>query len=461
VNQNFEKSERVPICILEMMMAELVVHNCDVLRLVDGKYCISQNQDIFIHENRIRAILPAENENSAVDDEVICGSGLLAVPGFINTHAHIPMVLFRGLAEDISVEAWFNDYIWPLESNLLPEDVYWGALLGMAEMIENGITSVADHYFFMDQVAEAACLSGMRVNLAWTIFEHEGVEKLEHTSRFVQEWNGAGKGLVTAWLGPHAPYTCGPDYLRLCAQRAQELGTGIHIHVSETAAQVDLSIKKYGKTPVKMLAEAGVLKVPCILGHCVYPSDADLVLLKGSGAGIAHAPKTYLKLGMGTAPVMKFRANGIPVGLATDGAVSSNSLDILEQMRLMALTQKQAAGDSTQFTIHEVLDTTFRGGAAVMKMENELGDISDGKLADITLLRQDGLNVFPRFNPLANLLYSSRTSDVDTVICNGKVLLRGRKLMTMDKEQIKREISTRLERLNQRVAGVRIATYPT
>jgi 5-methylthioadenosine/S-adenosylhomocysteine deaminase len=443
------------------MMPDLVIKNCNILRLENGEVKIDQNQDIFIRGNRIAAIRPVGELNPGAQDEAIAGTGLLAIPGFINTHAHIPMVLFRGLAEDVSIEAWFNDYIWPLESNLLPEDIYWGALLGLAEMIENGITSVADHYFFMDQVAEAVCQSGMRANLAWGIFEHEGEEKLERTSQFIQRWNGAGEGRVTTWLGPHAPYTCGPQYLRLCSRRANELHSGIHIHVSETVAQVDSSLEKYGMTPVKMLAEAGILDIPCILAHCIYPSEADFDLLEGTGAGIAHAPKTYLKLGMGTAPVRKYRSRRIPVGLATDGAVSSNSLDILEQLRLMALTQKQAAGDSSIFTVAEALDTAFHGGAAVMKMENDLGDIAEGKLADITLLRQDGLHVFPRYDPAANLLYSSRASDVNTVVCNGRVLLHDRKLLTIDKEQVKKEISTRLNRLNQRVPGVRIATYPT
>jgi 5-methylthioadenosine/S-adenosylhomocysteine deaminase len=361
----------------------------------------------------------------------------------------------------VTVESWFNDYIWPLESNLTPEDVYWGALAGMAEMIEGGVTSVADHYFAMDQVAQAVIDSGMRANLGWAIFEHEGPNKLDLTSRFVQDWQGKGEGRVTTWLAPHAPYTCGPEYLRLCAKRAREMGVGIHIHVSETADQVRLSIREHGKTPIQVLADSGILDVPSILAHCAFPTDEDLTLLSAKNTGVAHAPKTYMKLGSGVVQLDRFQKAGIPVGLATDGAVSSNTLDILEQMKIMALAQKHIHQDSTQFTIQDVLEIAFRGSAKVLQRGEDLGSIAVGKLADLVLLRQDGIHTFPRFNPAANLVYSTRTNDVDTVICNGQVLLQGGLLLTIDKAEVKRQISTRLERLSQRVPGKRIATYPS
>jgi 5-methylthioadenosine/S-adenosylhomocysteine deaminase len=209
-----------------------------------------------------------------------------------------------------------------------------------------------------------------------------------------------------------------------------------------------------------MLAETGVLDQPAILAHCLYPSEEDLHLLASARAGIAHAPKTYLKLGMGTAPVRRFRLAGIPVGLATDGAVSNNTLDILEQLRFMALTQKGAASDSTVLPVGEALDIAFRGAAQVVGMGNQLGDIVPGKLADITLLRQDGLQQTPRYDPAANLVYSTRSSDVHSVICNGKIVLFNGNLLTIDKNEVRRQIAIRLERLSQRVPGRRIATYP-
>jgi 5-methylthioadenosine/S-adenosylhomocysteine deaminase len=440
-------------------MTDLLIRGCDLLQLRDAQVTTMSRVDIAIRGNIIADIRPEGKIRPSAQTETIEARGLLAIPGLINTHAHVPMVLFRGLAEDVTLEAWFNDYIWPLESNLTPEDVYWGALLGLAEMIEAGITSVADHYFFMNQVAQAVSDSGMRAALAWAVFEHEGETKLDQTCDFVQRWQGAADGRITTWLGPHAPYTTGPDFLRLSAERAKNLNVGIHIHVSETAEQVAHSLEQYGITPVQMLAENGVLDVPTILGHCLYPTDDDIKLLQQAQTGIAHAPKTYLKLGMGTAPLEKFRAAEISVGLATDGVVSSNTLDILEQMRLMALTQKDAARNSTVMTVHDTLQIAFEGGADVMQMENRLGRIAPGALADITLLRQDGLHTFPRFDAAANLIYSSRSADVHTVICDGRLLLQDGRLLTIDKEQVKREVSARLARLSRRVPNTRIATY--
>lgn len=446
-------------------MTDLIIHNCDLLSLKSGKVKIAVNQDIAITGNRIESVIESlkdrQGESTAgVSPEIIEGRGLLAIPGLINTHAHISMALFRGLVEDVTIESWFNEYIFPLESNLTPEDVYWGALLGIAEMIENGITSVADQYFFMDEVAKAIDESGMRANLSWGVFGHEDEAKLERTCKFVERWQGAGDGRITTWLGPHAPYTTGSDFLRLSAKRAKDLGVGIQIHVSETAEQVASSLKEFGITPVKMLADTGVLDLPTILGHCLYPTKKDLDILSAYPTGVAHAPKTYLKLGMGIISLADFRRAGVPIGLATDGAVSSNTLDILEQLRLMVLTQKHTASDPTVMPVAEALDIAFNGSARVMHMEEELGAILPGKLADIVLLRQDGMHVFPRYDPAANLIFSSRASDVDTVICNGKVLLRAGRLLTIDKDQVKHKVAERLDRLSQRVPGKQVATYP-
>ncbi len=322
------------------------------------------------------------------------------------------------------------------------------------------MTAVADHYFAMDEVAQAASDAGMRVNLSWAVFGHEGPAKLDQTSEFVQRWQGKADGRITTWLGPHAPYTTSPEFLRLSARRAADLGVGIHIHVSETAEQVKLSLEQYGMTPVQMLAETGVLEVPTILAHCAFPTDEDIQILRGKPTGVAHAPKTYLKLGSGIPPVLKFRQAGVPVGLATDGAASNNTLDILESLRMMVLAQKDRAGDPTVLPVADALEIAFQGSANVFHMAESLGSLEPGKLADIALLRQDGMHVFPRFDPAANLVFSSRAADVDTVICNGKVLMRGRNLLTVDKSEVKRQVSTRLERLSQRVPGRRIAIYP-
>jgi len=442
-------------------MAKKIIRNCDLLSFAGGKAEMVPGQDILIDDCRIQTISKTGTLELEAETEVIPADGLLAVPGFINTHAHVPMVLIRNLAEDVTPTEWFNDFIWPMESNLTEEDVYWGAQLGIAEMIENGVTCVADHYFYVDRIAEVVQQSGIRANLTWAVFGHEGEEKVDQTIEFIQRWQGKADGRITTCLGPHAPYTTSPEFLRMCAEKAKKIDTGIHIHVSETAPQVELSLKEYGITPVKQLQETGVFEVPTILGHCLYPQEGDFDILAAANTGIAQAPKTYMKHGMGMAPIEKYLERSIPIGLATDGAASNNTLDIMEQMRLMALFAKFLTCDPTRMKMEQVLDIAFRGSSKVMQLDGRIGEIKAGYLADIALLRQDGLYASPKANPMAALIYCMRASDVDTELCKGKVLMQGRKLLTMDKETIRKEVQTRLKRMSQRVPGTAIAFYPT
>ena len=441
-------------------MTDILLKNCDVLSFAGDKAHVEWNQDIAIQGNSIASISKHGTIQENECKQVMDASGLLAVPGFINTHAHIPMVLFRNLAEDVTVEEWFNDYIWPMESNLTEEDVYWGAQLGLAEMIENGVTCVADHYFYMDEVAKAVEQAGTRANLVWAVFGHQGEEMLDKTVEFTRRWQGKADGRITTWLGPHAPYTTSPEFLKLCAEKARKNKLGIHIHLAETEAQTDLSLKEFGITPVKQVYECGVLDVPTILAHVIAPRGDDFDILQKADTGIAQAPRTYLKHGMGLAPLDKYKEYGIPFGLASDGAVSNNALDIMEQMRLLALFTKFKHLDPTVMQIEEVLDITFRGSAKVMHMPDQIGELKAGMLADIALLRQDGLHVTPKTNQLAALIYCARASDVDTVLCNGKILMQGRKLLTLDKARIQQEVQNRVQRLSKRLPGERIAFYP-
>jgi 5-methylthioadenosine/S-adenosylhomocysteine deaminase len=440
-------------------MYNLLIDGCDLLAREGGRYSVQNDRAIAIAGNRIAAIEPAGEIGRERAADVVEGGDLLAIPGLINCHTHAPMVLFRGLAEDVPIESWFNDYIWPLESNEEPEDIYWGALLAMAEMIQSGVTTFADHYFFCDQIAEAVRESGARANIGWAVFGHEGVARLDQTCDFVRRWQGGAGGRITTWLAPHSPYLCDPGFLRLTAERAKALGVGIHIHCSETHDQVGLSLKQHGATPPSVLQRAGVLDVPTLLAHGIGITSDDIAVLRDHDVAVAQCPKTYLKLAMGTAPVREFRSAGIKVGIGTDGAVSSNTLDILEQMRILALDQKQAARDSTAMPLQDVLDVAFRGGAESMRL-SDAGELAVGKLADIALLRQDGAHVYPCFDPLANLVYSARAGDVDTVICDGRMLMRNSRLLTIDLPLVKAEIADRMKRLNQRVAEKRLATYP-
>ena len=441
-------------------MTRMLIQNCDVLIFTNQQPEFSLNQDILVEKNKIKSILPAGDTQISGDFKRIDAAGMLAVPGLVNTHAHVPMVLFRGAAEDVTLETWFNDYIFPMESNLTPEDVYWGALLGIAEMIEAGITNVADHYFYMDQVAEAIQRSGIRGNLAHAVFEHEGLEKLKETADFVKRWQGKADGRITTWLGPHSPYLCGPEFLRESARLAESLDVGIHLHVSETKEQVQQSLEKYGMTPIRLLQETGILSRPTILAHCSYPTEEDLEIIADHQAGVGQAPKTYLRMGMGIGPLQKYQLNGIPVGFASDGAASNSTLDLYEQMRLAALTQKFIQNDATAMPLEEIIRIGFLGGAQVCQEPN-LGSLEPGKLADIVLIRQDRAASHPRLNIASNLVYTLNAGDVDTVICNGQVLMQDRKLLTLNKSEIIQEVEMRLERLVKRIPNRKVAVYPT
>lgn len=441
-------------------MTGLLIKNCDVLGFKGKQPELLLHHDIWVEGNRIKAITPSDAGEGGELFEHIDASGMLAVPGMINTHAHVPMVLFRGAAEDVPLIEWFNDFIFPMESNLTPEDVYWGALLGIAEMIEAGITYVADHYFYMDEVAEAVQLSGIRANLAWAVFEHEGLDKLKATTDFIRRWQGKGEGRIKTWLGPHSPYLCGPAFLAQCAKMAEEMDVGVHLHVAETHQQVEDSLKQYEKTPIRLLLEAGILNRPAILAHCLYPTDEDLSIIADHPAGVGQAPKTYLRAGMGLGDIRKYQKHHIPLGLASDGAASSSTLDLYEQMRLMALTQKLTQGDARAAPLDEILRIAYLGGADVCQEPN-LGALKPGNLADIVLLRQDRAAGIPRLNPSANLVYSLNAGDVDTVICDGNILLRDRQHLVIDKETIKQEVENRLARLVRRVPGRKVAVYPT
>lgn len=439
-------------------MYDLLIHNCHILA---PDASIRRNYDLLIDAGKIVDLQPTGQMDLSQAHELLEGREMLAMPGLINTHAHIPMVIFRGLAEDVSIERWFNEFMWPLESNLIEEDVYWGMLLGLVEMIEGGVTTVADHYFFMEQGAKAVEQAGTRAALGWAVFGDRGYKALDETAAFAERWQGQANGRITTWMAPHAPYTCDDDFLRATVTHAKRLGVGIHIHAAEEMGQTQASLQKRGLTPIQVLAETGVLDVPVIIAHgCgILPQDIDLLKQAAGPVGVAHAPKTYLKLGMGLTPILPLREAGISVGLATDGAVSNNTLDVFESLRLMAMLQKHEARNPEVMTIPQALEIATRGSAAVVGLADKIGQINPGYLADVILVDLSGAHHQPLHRPTASLVYNTRASDVQTVIVNGEIIMRDRQLLTLDKAEIIRQVNRGMERLAQRVPGKRIQIY--
>ncbi|HZH13526.1 MAG TPA: amidohydrolase [Archangium sp.] len=442
-------------------MTDTLLRDCHALVPdANGSLTIARNQDILVRGNRIAELRPT---GGALEPgvTVLEGQRMLAMPGLINTHAHVPMVLFRGLAEDVPIERWFNEFIWPLESNLTEADVYWGAQLGLLEMLEGGVTTVADHYFHMDRVAQAVEEAGTRAHLGWAVFGSNGYKVLAETAAFAERWRGGAGGRITTCMAPHAPYTCDDGFLRASAGHANRLGIGIHIHAAEEMNQTNASLDKRGLTPIQVLKDTGVLGVPTLIAHgCgLLPQDIELLAKHREQVGIAHAPKTYLKLAMGMTPIRSLRKSGVAVGLATDGAVSNNTLDVFESLRLMALMQKHEAMDPEVLPIPEALDIATRGSAAALGMGDRIGTLAPGYQADLILVDTRGAHWQPPHNLTAGLVYSARASDVHTVMVDGRVIMRERRHLTLDKERILTEVASTMERLAKRVPESRIQSY--
>ncbi len=441
---------------------DLVIHNCSVLvRGDDGVYATLPNHDIHVQGSRIAAIAPTQPVETLAAREVVAAEGLLATPGLINTHAHTPMVLFRGLAEDVSVNRWFNEFIWPVESNLTAEDVYWGMLLGLVEMIEAGVTTVADHYFFMDEAARAVSEAGTRALLGWAVFASQGYAALDATADFVERWQDGAGGRIRTWMAPHAPYTCDDDFLRATVAHARRLGVGIHIHAAEDPAQTASSLAKRGITPIQVLEQTGVLELPTLIAHgCgILPADVELLRNYSGHVGVAHCPKTYLKLASGLTPILPLQGAGVTVGLGSDGAASNNTLNIWESLRLMALMQKFTANDPEVMPLHAALDIAFMGSAAAICMADELGRLAPGRLADIALIDLRGAHNQPLHNVAAALVYSMQAADVRTVVVDGRVVMHDRTLRTLDKAAIIAQVNRTMVRLAQRIPERRIQIY--
>ncbi len=427
-------------------MTRLVVRDCSVLVVPEQGECrVDDGQDIHIEDEAITAVTPTGSEVPA-DKEIVDAAGLIAVPGLVNSHTHSPMVMMRGAAEDVGIDDWFNQKIWPMELNLTPERVRVGARLACAEMLLAGVTTFADHYFNADQIAEAALETGIRADLAPTFFSSTGAEGREAAFAAAREIQARGLSAadggpprVTASLGPHATYTVTDEDLTRTAEVARAEGFRIHLHAAETADQTRSSLERLGVTPIEVLERTGVLAAGALVAHGCGIVDSDLPILGrfAASTAIAVCPKVYLKLAMGpTAPIKQLQSVGISIGIGTDGAAVHNTLDVWESLRLLALTQKQREQDAEWMTISDTLRLATRGGAAAAGLADSIGAIEPGRRADIALVDLSGPHCQPLHDPRAALVYSVRSSDVVTVIVDGEVVVRDRRLTKVDLAEI-------------------------
>jgi len=424
------------------MSFDIVIHNgivvtmnagSDVIR--DGLVCIKGDRIVTVSAKPAGAALPDAGE-------VIDAAGGIVMPGLINTHTHLPMTLFRGLADDLPLKVWLNEHIFPAEAaHIRPESVKFGALLGCAELILSGTTTCCDGYFLEDQVAEAVHQSGLRAVLGHGVidFPAPGVpdpsRNIPAALAFVEKWQD-----VSARIQPsvfcHSPYTCSADTLKKAKKAAAAKGVLFQIHVAETKNEFDQSLTDHRMTPVAYLDKNGILDADTLLVHAIWLKAGDIRLIAGREASVSVTTESEMKLASGIAPVPDLIQAGIAVGLGTDGCASNNDQDLFREMDVTAKLHKVNSLDPTVMDAGTVLRLATIGAARAIGLDTETGSLETGKQADVIVVDTRSPHLFPMYNPVSQLVYGVRGSDVRDVIVAGDLILRDRRLLTLDLEDI-------------------------
>lgn len=405
---------------------------------------------VLVEEGQITQVGEGDPPPSALEGcEVLDATGCAVMPGFVNAHTHIAMTLMRGYADDMPVQEWLEQKIWPFESHLEADDVYWGSLLGIAELLLGGTTCFNDMYHFFEATAKAIVDSGIRGCPSGVLL---GIvpwanQMLSDAKRFVVDWKGAGEGRVHPFFGPHALYTCPDELLLEVGEAASELGVPMHIHLSETEAHRQRSLGLYGESPVQHMASLGLLDQPVLAAHCVWVDEQDMATLAAKQTGVSLNIGSNLKLGSGVPPIEAHMAAGVRVGLGTDGAASNNNLSMLEETRLAALLAKGINRRPEALPAYEALKLATLGGARALGLEALIGSLEPGKQADLIVVGLEGPHLFPVHNVVSHLVYSAMDSDVRDVFVAGRAVVQNRQLVTLELDEIRAKVSESLSRL--------------
>lgn len=406
----------------------------------DGTYL--KDQYVGVRDSRIAWLsdkAPAEDFGERIN-----GTNRLLIPGLVNAHTHVAMTLMRGYGEELPLQSWLFDRIFPFEDKLFPEAVYWGSMLGMAEMLATGTVSFTDMYYFCDETAKAALECGIKANIG------RGISCFDPTKRFkdlpayaelkdlLATYHGAGEGRVQIDVAPHAEYTTRPDILEDAAAMAGEYGVRMQMHVSETQSEHLDCVGRHGMTPTALLEKTGMLAHPLTVAHGVWLTDDDMDRLARHGAVVAHCAKSNLKLGSGIAQTTKLLSKGVSVAIGTDSAASNNALDMLDEMKVAGLLAKGVACDPSAFSAATVLHCGTRAGA-LSQGRQDAGDIAEGFRADLVMLDLNSTPFCPSHAPLSNLLYASGSTTVKMTMVDGRVLYNNGEFLTLDIERVRFE----------------------
>ncbi|MFL6336041.1 MAG: amidohydrolase family protein [Pyrinomonadaceae bacterium] len=392
--------------------------------------------------------------------ETIDARGGAIIPGLINGHTHVPMSLFRGIADDLDLNEWLTKYIFPAEAkNVNEEFVRAGTQLGLAEMIRGGTTTYCDMYYFEDAIAEETERAGVRGLLGETVIDFPVPDNktwpdaMRYAERFVARWKG--NRLITAAIAPHAPYTVSEAHLKEVRSFSDRTGAPVVTHVAETRKEVEDITRDHGASPVEYLARIGFLGPRDVFAHTVHLTENEINLLKQNGVGSVHNPQSNMKLASGVAPVPQMLKAGVRLGLGTDGAASNNDLDMWEEIDTAAKLHKLSSGDPKVVTAAEAFALATIGGARALHMDSDIGSLEEGKRADIVVVSLDELHQTPRYSIYSHLVYATKASDVRTVVIEGRVVMRDRRLLTLNEPLIKQKARAIRERITRSLSAAK------
>ena len=403
---------------------------------------VIENGVMLIRNGIIEEVGPAEKYINVEAQKTLDCPHCLVMPGLINTHTHAPMSCFRGIADDLPLIRWLEDYIFPAESRFLDPDLaYWGTLLSAAEMTLSGTTCFADGYFFESDVARAVEKSGLRAVLAQGIidFPAPGVpnpaRNIDIAEEFIQEWKGRSARIQPA-LFCHSPYTCSPETLRKSKQTARRLETLFFIHLAEVRTEIDTIQKDHGTTPALYLDSLGILDGHTVAIHCIWLNGRDMEVIAARETKVSHTPESAMKLASGVPPVIELLEHGVTVSLGTDGCASNNDLDMFQEMDVATKLQKIHRLNPTVLPAEEVVWMSTMGGAKALGLEQQIGSLEKGKRADIILVNIRKPHLMPLYDYYSQIVYAAKGSDVETVIVGGEIILENRTLVRLDIDEV-------------------------
>lgn len=423
----------------------ILIENVKILTMADGE--VIKNGNIYIENEKIKKIT-----NDKIDfsyDKKIDGKNYLAMPGFVNAHTHVGMSLFRNFSDDVELMTWLNEKIWPLEDKLIAEDVYWASLLSQAEMIMTGTTSFADMYYFEDQTIKALEKSKMRAQISRGLtLEDKNYKKIEENIELFKKYENSQDGRINIAFGPHAVYTTDKNYLKEINKYAKKYKMPIHIHLSETKTENIDCMKRFNQSPTEVFEECGIFENKTIAAHGVYLSDKDLDILSKYDVSVVHNPSSNLKLSSGFLDCTRVINKKINLAMGTDSSASNNNLSMIKEISLTSLVSKY--NNPQNLKAYDVLKMATINGAKALGLDDKIGTLEEGKLADIILIDLNNPNHTPQNNLISSLPYSTFDKDVSYVIINGDLVYDNKKFVYLNEEEIIKNAEESFKKLRNR-----------